>query len=131
MLFIVGCKNNNNDDIKKFTEVSNGLAKNINQLQKETGITLTAYASDPSQKLIKIGIGVDHDKLTTERLKQIIASYFENAASYTSEHDPMKMLKPYNLRIEELGKDKTNFPLLAVKFSGSVEISWAELSKTN
>jgi hypothetical protein len=121
VLFIVGC----NNDIKKFMEVSNGLAKNINQLQKEPGITLTGYVSEPSQKLFKIGIGIDHNKLTTERLKQIIESYLENSASYTSEHDPMKMLKPYNLRIEEIGKDKTNFPLVADKFSGSNEINWS------
>jgi len=98
VLLSSGCAN----DAKNFAEISNGFTKSINQLGKESGITMTGFASDPDKKLFKIGIGIDRSIMTNERLKLVIQSYFTNATSFTSEHDPQKMLEPYNLQIDEI-----------------------------
>lgn len=122
VFFSSGCSN----DTKKFTEISNGFAKSINQLGKEPGITLTGFASDPNKNLFKVGIGIDRNTMTNERLKQVIQSFLINVASYTSEHDPKKMLEPYNLQIEEIAEDRSGSWLIAEKPSGSTEISWKD-----
>jgi hypothetical protein len=114
-------------DTKAFSEIGNGLAKNLNQLRDEPGITITGFSSNPDKKLFSVGIGIDHNKITTDQLKQAVDSYLKNAASYTHEKDPTKMLQAYNLRIEELGIDKANFPVIAEKAAGSNEIKWNEI----
>ena len=124
LVLSIGCKEDNN--VKQFMEVGNALAKNINQLSKEPGIAKTGFASNPDKKLFKVGIGIDHTKITSERLKQVVESYLNNAASSTSEQDPQKMLEPYDLQIEEIDKDKNTTSLIAEKPSGSTEISWKE-----
>lgn len=43
-----------------------------------------------------------------------------------SEHDPEKMLKPYNLQIEEIAEDRSGSWLIAEKLSGSTEINWKD-----
>jgi hypothetical protein len=60
-------------------------------------------------------------------LKQAVTSYLKNAASYTNEKDSAKMLQPYNLRIEKLGIDKENLPVIAEKDAGSTGIKWYEI----
>lgn len=122
LFFSSGCSNNT----KKFAEISNGFSKSINQLGKEPGITLTGFASDPNKNLFKVGIGIDRNTMTNERLKQVIQSFLINAASYTSEHDPKKMLEPYNLQIEVIAEDRSGSWLIAEKPSGSTEISWID-----
>ncbi|AIQ12021.1 hypothetical protein [Paenibacillus durus] len=117
-----GCKESS--DAKEFSEIGNGLAKSLNQLRDEPGVTLTGFSSDSDKKLFSVGIGIDHNKITIEQLKQAVDSYLKNAASYTHVKDSTKMLRPYNLRIEELGIDKENFPILAKKDAGSNEIKW-------
>ena len=126
VLLSIGCSN----DTKKFSEISNALAKNIDQLGKEPGITMTGFASNSDNKIFKIGIGIDHKKMTNDRLKQVIESYLTNSASFTFEHDPQKMLEPYNLRIEEIGKDIFDSSLIAEKSSGSTEIRWENINNT-
>lgn len=113
-------------EIKQFSEIGNGLAKNINQLNKEPGITLTGFASDQNKKLFKVGIGIDHSKMTSEHLKLVVESYLNKAASYTSLHDSKILLKPYNLQIEEIDKKKNSTSLIAEKPSGSTDIIWKQ-----
>ncbi|MFC5648042.1 hypothetical protein ACFPYJ_02720 [Paenibacillus solisilvae] len=120
-----GCTDGNNNN--EFTEIGNGLAKSLNQLRDEPGITLTGFSSNPDKNLFNVGIGIDPNKITTEHLKQAFDSYLKNAASYTHVKDSTKMLEPYNLRIEELGVDKDKFPVIAVKDAGSNEIKWNEI----
>lgn len=119
-----GCKEA--DDIKQFSEVGNGLAKNINRLGKEPGISLTEFTSNPDKKMFKVGIGIDHTKITNQYLKEVFELYLKNAASFTSQHDPKKMLEPYNLQVEEIDKVNKNTSLIAEKLSGSTEIIWKQ-----
>ena len=120
VLLSSGCAN----DTKNFAEISNGLAKSINYLGKEPGITMTGFASAPDKNLFKVGIGIDRSLMTNERLKQVIQSYLTNVASFTSEHDPQKMLESYNLQIEEIYKEQNSSRLIAEKPSGSTVINW-------
>ena len=122
ILLSTGC--HEGQEIKQFSEISNGLAKGITQLSKEQGITKTGFASNLDKKLFKVGIGIDHAKISSERLKQVVESYLNNAASFTSQHDPKKMLEAYNLQIEEIDKKVNTTSLIAEKPSGSTEISW-------
>lgn len=48
LVFSSGCKQDN--DIKQFSEVENALAKNINQLGREPGITMTGFAINPDKE---------------------------------------------------------------------------------
>jgi hypothetical protein len=125
--FFTGCTSTDSNDTKEFSEIGSGLAKSLNQLRDVPGVTLTGFSSNPDNKLFSVGIGIDHNKITTEKLKQAVDSYLKNAASYTHEKDPTKMLQAYNLRIEELVIDKENFPLIAEKNADSNEIKWNEI----
>jgi hypothetical protein len=116
-----GCSEHN--DINKFAEIGNAFAKNINQLNKEPGITQTGISSDPDKKLFTVGIAIDPNEITTEHLKHVLESYLNNVASFAHEQEYKTMLKPYNLHIEEL-VDKGNVSLIAEKSSGSSEINW-------
>lgn len=122
ILLIPGC--HDGKEIKQFSEIGNGLAKGITQLSKEPGISMTGFASNPDKKAFKVGIGIDHTKITSERLKQVIESYLKNAASFTTQPDPEIMLKPYNLQIEEIDKENKSTSLIAEKTSGSTRIIW-------
>jgi len=110
--------------IKTFTEISEGMSKNLNQLRNTPGITLTGLAADPNKKLFKIGINMDMEKITPEQLKEIIESYLVNSSSFTSNQDWKSSLKPYNIRIEELSNGK----LIAEKLLNSTEIIWFPFS---
>ena len=124
LLLSSGCANNE----KKFTEISNGFAKSINQLGNEPGIIMIGFSSDPDRDLFKVGIGIDRSIMTNERLKLVIQSYLTNAASFTTEHDPQKMLEPYNLQIDEIDKAATNGSrLIAEKPSGTTVINWKNI----
>lgn len=112
------------NDIKTFTEISKGMSKNLNQLNNTPGITLTGLAADPNEKLIKIGINMDMKKITPEQLKEIIELYLVNTSSFTSDQDWKSLLKPYNIRIEELSNGK----LIAEKPLNSAEIIWFPFS---
>lgn len=112
------------NDIKTFTEISKGMSKNLNQLNNTSGITLTGLASDPNEKLFKIGINMDMKKITPEQLKEIIESYLVTTSSFTSNKDWKSLLKPYNIRIEELSSGK----LIAEKTLNSTEIIWFPFS---
>lgn len=70
-----------------------------------------------------MGIGIDRNIMTNEQLKEAIQFFLTNTASYTSEHDPEKMLKPYNLQIEKIAEDRSGSWLIAEKLSGSTEIN--------
>lgn len=126
VLLSSGCAN----DVKKFAGISNGFAKSINLLGKEPGITSTGFAGDPNKNLFKVRIGVDHSVMTNDRLKQVIHTYLTNVASFTQEKDPEKMLKPYNLQIEELTEDRSSSTIIAEKPSGSTVISWKSTGNT-
>ncbi|QHW33989.1 hypothetical protein GZH47_26485 [Paenibacillus rhizovicinus] len=122
LALVTGCVDRGDTD--EFVEISNGLAKNIGQLDDEAGVTLTGFASDPSTNVIQIGIGVDDKLIKPEQLKQIVDAYLENATTFTNEKDASKVLQPIELRIEEIGKVKDNFPVLAEKAAGSTEMTW-------
>lgn len=124
ILLSSGC--HDGQDIKQFSEIGNGLAKGITQLGKEQGINMTGFSSDPDKKIFKVGIGIDHTKITSEQLKQVVESYLKDAASFTTQPDPEIMLKPYNLQIEEIDKEKHSTSLIAEKQSGSTEIIWRQ-----
>lgn len=126
LTLFTGCVDSN--DTKEFSEIANGLAKSLNQLRDEPGVTLTGFASNSDKRLFIIGIGIDPHKITTGQLKLAVDTYLKNAASYTHEKDAMKMLQAYNLRIDELGKVKKNFHILAEKEAGSTEIKWNEIN---
>lgn len=111
----------NESSLKSFTQISEGMSKNLNQLRNTPGITLTGLAADPSKKLFKIGINVDVNKITSNQLKEVIESYLVNTVSFASGNDWKNILKPYNLRIEELHSGK----LLAEKPLGYDEIIWS------
>jgi hypothetical protein len=113
-------------DIKQFSEIGNGLAKGITQLGKEQGIKTTGFASDRDKKIFKVRIGIDHTKITSEQLKQVVESYLKNAASFTTQPDPEIMLKPYNLKIEEIDKENKPTSIIAEKTSGSTQIIWKQ-----
>ena len=123
VFFSSGCANNT----EKFAEISNGFAKNINQLSKDPGIIKTGFASNPDKKLFKVGIGLDRSKITDEHLKEVIITYLKDSASFVSEQDYISMFEPYNLQIEELSKDGTSPKLIAQKLAGSNEIEWENI----
>jgi hypothetical protein len=70
-LFFLSTGCNNSTYLKNFSETGNALAKNINQLKNEPGMTSTAISTNPDKKLMSIGIGYDHSKISKERLKQL------------------------------------------------------------
>lgn len=90
---------------------------------------LTGFASDRQKNLFKVGIGIDRSVMTNERLKQVIQTFLTNTASYTSEHDPWKMLEPYNLQIEEIDQERNMTSIIAEKLAGSTEIYWKDSDK--
>lgn len=67
--------------------------------------------------------------MTNERLKQVIQTFRTSTASYTSEHDPWKMLEPYNLQIEENDQESNMISLIVEKLAGSTEIYWKDSYK--
>ena len=111
-------------NIKLFTEISNSMSKNLNQLRSTSGITLTALASDPSKKLYKIGINFDEKSITSKQLKEAIEVYIQSSVSSMDEKNWESIMKPYDLRIEELSTGS----LLGEKQIGSTEIIWASLN---
>jgi hypothetical protein len=123
IMFCGAC--NDGNDTKKFSEINKALADNLKQLNKEPGIILTGTASDPTQKLFKVGIGFVRNKITNERLKQVIEIYLKDSASLTSEHDWKKLFLPYNLKIEEMENGKSDL-FIAEKPIGKTELIWKE-----
>ncbi|KLU63741.1 hypothetical protein DEAC_c43440 [Desulfosporosinus acididurans] len=122
LVALSGCSNSKTN--VSFTSIADGLAKNVNQLYKQPGITHVGFSSDPEKELFKIGLAIDHQKIANGDLQQTIQSYLKDSASFTSEPDPNKLLKPYQLQIEEIVKDSNTTKLIAVKPSGSTDISW-------
>jgi hypothetical protein len=119
VLFLVGCKS---DEMKKFSDVSKGLAKNLNELRGHPGIIMTDFSADGDKKVIKLGIGIEPNKITSEEVKKDVDLYLKHSASFTSaKEDYNKLLQPYTLRIERIGLSSTDFPLLAEKPSGSTD----------
>ena len=116
--FLVSRSNDN--DFNTFKGITSNMSMNLNQLRNTPGITLTGFAADPGKKLIKIGINMDMEKITPEQLKEIIESYIVNSSSFTQDQDWKSLLKPYNIRIEELSSGK----LIAEKPLDSTEIIW-------
>ncbi|WP_088226139.1 hypothetical protein [Desulfosporosinus sp. FKB] len=122
LVALSGCSNSKTN--VSFTSIADGLAKNVNQLYKQPEITHVGFSSDPEKKLFKIGLAIDHQKIANGDLQQAIQSYLKDSASFTSEPDPNKLLKPYQLQIEEIVKDSNTTKLIAIKPSGSTDISW-------
>ncbi|XEC97817.1 hypothetical protein AB6A23_00660 [Paenibacillus tarimensis] len=120
---LTGCKSGNENN--EFSQIGKGFAESSNELNKEPGIILTGYASNPEESLFRVGIEFDRNKITIEQLKKVVDSYLDNATTYTEEKDPKKLLLPYNFRIEELG-GKENLPIIAEKAAGSSEFTWKE-----
>ncbi|WP_199615283.1 hypothetical protein [Paenibacillus alkalitolerans] len=121
VILIVGCKDGN-DTSKLFSEVRDGLANNLEQLNSEQGIIMSGFSSDQSQKQLKIGIEIDRDKISNEELKQIVESYLKSSISMTSETDWRELLLPFTLIIEEIGDGKSL--ILAEKLPNTAEIIW-------
>jgi hypothetical protein len=122
-ILLVSMSHSNNTT--KFSDIINSLGKNTIELNREPGIIRSGTAGDPNEKLIKVGIGIDHTKITDDRLKQVVESYLSNSAALTNEHDWKKMLSPYILKIEEIG-DSNNGKILAEKQSGASELNWKD-----
>jgi uncharacterized membrane protein YeaQ/YmgE (transglycosylase-associated protein family) len=125
VLVSISHHNNNNNNTNKFPLIINQFAKNTTELNSEPGIIRTGIASDLNKNLIKVGIGVDHTKITDYRLKQVVESYLSNSAALTNEHDWKKLLLPYILIIEDIG-DANNGRILAQKESGKTDLLWLE-----
>ncbi|MBP1996666.1 hypothetical protein [Paenibacillus eucommiae] len=121
--FLAACKNGNEN--KEFSQIRKGFAESSNELNKEQGIILTGFASNLEEKLFKLGIQFDHNKITIEQLKKIVDSYLDYATTFTQEKDYKKLLLPYNFQIEELG-DGENLSIIAEKAAGSSEFIWKE-----
>lgn len=129
VFFLAGCKS---DEIKKFSDVSKGLAKNLNELRGHPGIIMTDFAADGDTKVIKLGIGIEPNKITPDEVKKDIDIYLKHSASFVSaKEDYNKMLEPYTLRIERIGLSATDFPLLAEKTPGSTNINWNDNNLMN
>jgi hypothetical protein len=111
--------NNTND----FSNIINVLGRNTTELNREPGIILSGTAGDPSKNSISVGIGIDNNKITGYRLKQVVESYLSNSAALINEHDWKKLLLPYTLKIEEIGEGD-NGKILAEKKSGVSELTW-------
>ncbi|NOU73615.1 hypothetical protein GC098_19680 [Paenibacillus sp. LMG 31458] len=124
-IILVSISHHNNNKTNNFPLIINTLAKNTTELNREPGIIRSAIASDPNKNLIKVGIGIDHTKITDYRLKQIVESYLSNSAALTKEHDWKKLLLPYTIIIEDIG-DSNNGRILAQKQSGKTDLSWSE-----
>ncbi|NRF94559.1 hypothetical protein HQN89_27015 [Paenibacillus frigoriresistens] len=75
LTLFTGCTENNNT--KEFSEIGNGLAKSLNQVRDDPVVTLTGFSSNPDKELFSVGIGIDHNKITTEQLKQAVNSYLK------------------------------------------------------
>lgn len=124
-IILVSTSQNNNNKTNNFSLIINPLAKNTTELNREPGISRSGIASDSNKNLIKVGIGIDHTKITDYRLKQVVESYLSNSAALTNEHDWKKLLLPYTLIIEDIG-DSNNGRILAQKQSGNTDLSWSE-----
>lgn len=118
---IAGCQEESSKDT--FPEVGQRLSKSIQQIDKQPGIVLTGFASDPKEKLFKVGIEYDKSQINSEQLKKIITDYLSHAASSSPLNNWKEMLKPYRLRIEKLG-DANKFPVIAEKDIGATELKW-------
>lgn len=116
-IFVIKPHDNN---IKTFTKISEGMSKNLNQLRNTPGIITTGLAADPSKKLFKIAIYRDNTKITQEQLNEIIESYLEKTSSFNSDQTWRSLLKPYNIRIEDIADGK----LIGEKQIDSTEIVW-------
>lgn len=121
IIFFVSKTNEN--DINTFMEISDYMSKNLKQLRDTPGITLTGLAADSHEKLIKIGINTNMNKMTPEQLKGIIELYLVNTASFNSNQDWKSLFKPYKIRFEKLSNGK----LIAEKPLDSTEIIWFPL----
>jgi hypothetical protein len=124
-IILVSISHHNNNKTNNFPLIINVLAKNTTELNREPGIIRSGTASDPNKNLIKVGIGIDHTKITDYHLKQVVESYLSNSAALTNEYDWKKLLLPYTLIIEDIG-DGNNGRILAQKQSGETELSWSE-----
>lgn len=119
---IAGCQGGSSKDT--FPEVGQRLSESIKQIDKQSGIVLTGFASDSKEKVYKVGIEYDPSQISSEQLKQIVTDYLRHAASNSPPSNNWKeMLKPYQLRIEKLG-DARKLPVIAEKDIGSTEIKW-------
>lgn len=118
---LAGCQGSDKQD--DFADISKMLAQHNNQLNDEEGVTLTGYAADPSKNVFKIGIGYD-STMTEARLKQIIEAYLSDSVSTVQESDWHQRLKPYKVIIERIGDVKTNFPIIAHKDAGEMDLTW-------
>ncbi|MDQ0888759.1 hypothetical protein QFZ81_003847 [Paenibacillus sp. V4I9] len=124
LVMLCGACKSSSDTIV-FSEINKALANNLQQLNKEAGIIQSGISSDPQKKVFKIGIAIDRNILTNERLKQVIDTYLESSIASTSEQDWKKLMLPYTLKIEEMENGKTDF-LLAEKQSGKTVLIWRE-----
>lgn len=124
-IVLVSISHHNNNNTNKFPLIIHLFVKNTTELNSQPGIIRTGIASDQNKNLIKVGIGVDHTKITDYRLKQVVESYLSNSAALTNEHDWKKLLLPYTLIIEDIG-DANSGRILAQKESGKTDLLWSE-----
>lgn len=119
---IAGCQGESSEDT--FPEVGQRLSKSTKQIDKQPGIVLTGFASDPNEKLFRVGIEYDPSQINNNQLKKIVTDYLTHAASnLPPSNDWKEMLKPFRLRIEKLG-DASNLPVIAEKDIGASELIW-------
>jgi hypothetical protein len=121
VLLIVGCRDIN--DTSKFTEIRDGLANNLEQLNSEQGIIMSGFSSDQSQKQLKIGIEFNQDVVTDEELKKLVESYLTSSISAAPETDWRKELYPFTLIVEEIKGGKSR--KIAEKLPNTTELIWA------
>jgi hypothetical protein len=120
ILLSSGCANysKNNSEAEKFLQSRNSFADSVEQLKKESGITITGFASDQEKLLIKVGIGIDRHNISDARFKEIINKYIGNL--------PQEILEPYKLEIEEIDKEKGSSWLMAEKSANTTIINWIQ-----
>lgn len=108
-----------NKSDEKFLQSRNSIADSVEQLKKESGITITGLASDQEKLLIKVGIGIDQNIISDDRFKEIIDKYIRNL--------PQEILEPYKLEIEEIDKEKGGSSwLIAEKSVNTTIINWRQ-----
>ncbi|MHB1127065.1 MAG: hypothetical protein ACYC2T_08930 [Bacillota bacterium] len=130
IITVTGCTR----DAKKFNEIYDAFSK-ANSHFETPGLAGRTFSGNINKKLFVVGLGLDPSVMSEKSFKTVVQSYLCYVASNTHEHDPQKLLKPYNLQIEEVivhdiddGPALMNWNLVGEKPAGSTEIIWKSIA---
>ncbi|MGG1517768.1 hypothetical protein ABE504_20300 [Paenibacillus oryzisoli] len=125
-ILLVVSQPSGSNNLSEYMHLTNAISTNLNELNQEPGITRMGVAGNGNERLIKVGIGWDHDKVTEARMKELIDRVLSHAAASYGERDWQQSFLTYTLKIEEIvdtmGGDGK---VMAEKPAGTTELVWS------